>query len=119
MPLQKKLKARSVSPRKGSASGSTSPTKEVDDELENVVAPASMNIDLDEARKATNEFKSSCLNRATSCAVSGEGVSWCPGPPIGPGIRLAISSPSTIIMCIPLPAATHMTMYLLKRAVTG
>ncbi|PNP52590.1 hypothetical protein FNYG_15832 [Fusarium nygamai] len=87
MPLRKKLKARSVSPGKRSASGSTSPTKEVDDEFENVVAPASMEIDLDEARKVTNEFRSSCLNRATSCAVSGEGESWCPGPPIGPGIQ--------------------------------
>ncbi|CVL07240.1 uncharacterized protein FMAN_15347 [Fusarium mangiferae] len=87
MPLRKKLKARSVSPSKRSASGSTSPTKEVDDEFENVVAPASLEIDLDEARKVTNEFRSSCLNRATSCAVSGEGESWCPGPPIGPGIQ--------------------------------
>ncbi|EGU89343.1 hypothetical protein FOPG_20090 [Fusarium oxysporum f. sp. conglutinans race 2 54008] len=87
MPLRKKLKARSVSPGKRSASGSTSPTKEVDDEFENVVAPASMEIGLDEARKITNEFRSSCLNRATSCAVSGEGESWCPGPPIGPGIQ--------------------------------
>ncbi|KAF5547491.1 hypothetical protein FNAPI_8520 [Fusarium napiforme] len=87
MPLRKKLKARSVSPSKRSASGSTSPSKEVDDEFENVVAPASMKIDLDEARKVTNEFRSSCLNRATSCAVSGEGESWCPGPPIGPCIQ--------------------------------
>ncbi|KAF5665100.1 hypothetical protein FDENT_12673 [Fusarium denticulatum] len=87
MPLRKKLKARSESPSKRSASGSTSPTKEVDDEFENVVAPASMKIDLDEAGKVTNEFRSLCLNRATLCAISGEGESWCPGPPIGPGIQ--------------------------------
>ncbi|KAF4446340.1 hypothetical protein F53441_10011 [Fusarium austroafricanum] len=87
MPLRKKLKARSVSPGKRSASGSTSPTKEADDEFENVVAPANMEIDSDQARKITNEFRSSCLNRATSCAVSGEGQPWCPGPPIGPGVQ--------------------------------
>lgn len=46
-----------------------------------------MNIDLDEAKRVTNEFRSSRLNRATSCAVFGEGESWCPGPPIGPGIQ--------------------------------
>ncbi|CZR49552.1 uncharacterized protein FPRO_15911 [Fusarium proliferatum ET1] len=87
MPLRKKLKARSVSPSKRSASGSASPTKEVDDDFETVVTPASLEIDLDEARKVTNDFRSSCLNRATPCAVSGEGESWCPGPPIGPGIQ--------------------------------
>ncbi|KAF5019179.1 hypothetical protein F66182_8829 [Fusarium sp. NRRL 66182] len=87
MPLRKTLKARSVSPGKRSASGSASPTKEDDDEFGNVVAPASMEIDIDQARKVINEFRSSCLNRATLCAVSGEGESWCPGPPVGPGVQ--------------------------------
>ncbi|KAF5592022.1 uncharacterized protein FSUBG_10326 [Fusarium subglutinans] len=87
MPLRKKLKARSVSPSKQSASGSISPTTELDEEFENVVAPASLEIDLDEARKVANEFRSSCLSRAISCAFSGEGESWCPGPPVGPGIQ--------------------------------
>uniref|UniRef100_A0A4E9EJU9 HNH nuclease domain-containing protein n=1 Tax=Gibberella zeae TaxID=5518 RepID=A0A4E9EJU9_GIBZA len=78
MPLRKKLKARSVSPSKRSVSGSTSPTKEeVDDEFENVVAPASMEIDLDEARRVTNEFRSSCLNRATFCPAIGPGIQAC------------------------------------------
>jgi hypothetical protein len=86
MPLRNKLKARSISPDKRSVSRSTSPAKEVVDEFEKVVAPASMEIDIDQARKIINEFRSSCLNRAASCAVSSEGESRCPGPPIGPGV---------------------------------
>ncbi|KAG8410246.1 hypothetical protein J3458_017962 [Metarhizium acridum] len=87
MPLRRKLKARSQSPPKRPASGSNSPTKEASDEFDDMLAPATMNIDIDEAKRVTNDFRSSCLNRATSCAVSGEGESWCPGPPIGPGIQ--------------------------------
>lgn len=87
MPLRRKLKARSQSPPKRPASGSNSPTKEALDEFDDMLAPATMNIDLDEAKRVTNEFRSSCLNRATSCAVSGEGESWFPVPPIGPGIQ--------------------------------
>ncbi|KAJ4246863.1 hypothetical protein NW762_013415 [Fusarium torreyae] len=87
MPLRRKLKARSQSPPKRSASGSTSPTKEVPDEFDSMLAPASINIDLDEAKRVTNDFRSSCLNRAIACAVSGEGESWCPGPAIGPGVQ--------------------------------
>ncbi|KAH7204879.1 uncharacterized protein BKA55DRAFT_587356 [Fusarium redolens] len=75
MPLRKKLKARSVSPGKRSASRSISPTKEVNNEFENIVTPASMEIDLNKARKVINEFRSLCLNRATSYTVSGEGES--------------------------------------------
>ncbi|KAH7007457.1 hypothetical protein EDB80DRAFT_645810 [Ilyonectria destructans] len=92
MPLRRRLKARSQSPPKRSASGSTSPRRDgsdnVDDgEFDNMLAPASMNIDLEEAKRVRNDFRSSCLNRATSCAVSGEGEPWCPGPPIGPGVQ--------------------------------
>ncbi|KAG5931308.1 hypothetical protein E4U59_000425 [Claviceps monticola] len=87
MPLRKKLKARFVSPGKRSASGSTSPTKELEEGFGNLLVYEDLQIDLDEARKTTNEFRSSCLNRATCCAVSGEGESWCPGPPIGPGVE--------------------------------
>ncbi|KAH6977606.1 hypothetical protein EDB80DRAFT_757377 [Ilyonectria destructans] len=52
-----------------------------------MLAPASMNIDLKEARRVRNDFRSSCLNRASCCAVSGEGEPWCPGPPIGHGVQ--------------------------------
>ncbi|KAI3340139.1 hypothetical protein F4824DRAFT_436017 [Ustulina deusta] len=92
MPLRRKLKARSQSPPKRSASGSISPPKDGladadDDELDSMLAPASMNIDVNEARRIINDFRSSCINRATCCAVSGEGEPWCPGPPIGPGVQ--------------------------------
>ncbi|KAH6872056.1 hypothetical protein B0T10DRAFT_449948 [Thelonectria olida] len=92
MPLRRKLKARTQSPPKRSASGSVSPRKDGpddmdDDEFDNMLAPASMKVDLEEAKRVTNEFRSSCLNRATCCAVSGEGEPWCPGPPIGPAVQ--------------------------------
>ncbi|KAJ2995682.1 hypothetical protein NUW58_g1202 [Xylaria curta] len=92
MPLRRKLKARSQSPPKRSASDSISPRKDdsdnVDDGgLDSMVAPTSMDIDVNEAKRVINDFRSSCLNRATCCAVSGEGEPWCPGPPIGPGVQ--------------------------------
>ncbi|KAK7397627.1 hypothetical protein QQX98_013003, partial [Neonectria punicea] len=92
MPLRRRLKARSQSPPKRSASGSVSPRKDGpdnvdDDEFDNMLAPASMNIDLEEARRVRNDFRASCLNRASCCAISGEGEPWCPGPPIGPGVQ--------------------------------
>ncbi|KAK5631379.1 hypothetical protein RRF57_007093 [Xylaria bambusicola] len=92
MPLRRKLKSRSQSPPKRSASGSLSPPKggadDVDNhDLENMLAPGSMDIDVNEANRIVNEFRSSCLNRATCCAVSGEGEPWCPGSPIGPGVQ--------------------------------
>ena len=92
MPPRRKLTPRSQTPPKRSASGSVSPPKasadDVDNnELENILAPASMDIDINEAKRVVNDFRSSCLNRATCCAVSSEGEPWCPGSPIGPGVQ--------------------------------
>ncbi|OAA65096.1 hypothetical protein LEL_10543 [Akanthomyces lecanii RCEF 1005] len=92
MPLRRRVKARSQSPPKRTASGATSPGKPTDDadgEYDNMVAPASMGIDMDEARRAVNDFRMACVNRATNpcCAVSGDGAPWCPGQPIGPGVQ--------------------------------
>ncbi|KAI3335382.1 hypothetical protein F4824DRAFT_511001 [Ustulina deusta] len=64
MPLRRKIKARS-----------------------HMLAPAGMDIDVNKAKRVINDFRSSCLNRATCCAISGEGEPWCPGPPIGPGVQ--------------------------------
>ncbi|KAH7177143.1 hypothetical protein DER46DRAFT_493282, partial [Fusarium sp. MPI-SDFR-AT-0072] len=93
MPLRKRPKARSISPGKLSASRSTSPTKVVDNELENVVISASMEIDLDEARKVINKFRSLCLNKAILYIILGEGELWYLGPPIGPGISASYIIP--------------------------
>ncbi|KAI0433447.1 hypothetical protein F5Y09DRAFT_73915 [Xylaria sp. FL1042] len=92
MPLRRKIQARSQSPPKRSASGSVSPRKSGSDgadnnELDSMLAPTGMDIDVNEAKRVINDFRSSCLNRATCCAVSGEGEPWCPGPPIGPGVQ--------------------------------
>ncbi|KAI0399511.1 hypothetical protein F4802DRAFT_589077 [Xylaria palmicola] len=56
-------------------------------ELDSIVVPTGMDIDVNEAKRVINDFRSSCLNRATCCAISGEGEPWCPGPPIGPGVQ--------------------------------
>ncbi|RSL87568.1 hypothetical protein CEP52_015484 [Fusarium oligoseptatum] len=112
MPLRRKLKARSQSPTKRSASGSSSPRKNGsddadEDEFDNILAPASMNIDLEEARRVTNDFRSSCLNRATCCAVSGEGEPWCPGPPIGPGVQACHIIPQQHYHLYPSTSGQH------------
>ncbi|EJP62257.1 uncharacterized protein BBA_08799 [Beauveria bassiana ARSEF 2860] len=94
MPLRRKLKAsRSQSPTKRTASGSTSPGKAPDeadaatDEYADMLAPASMSLDVDEAKRVINEFRAACIDRATCCAVSGRGEPWCPGQRIGPGVQ--------------------------------
>ncbi|KAI1287737.1 hypothetical protein F5Y03DRAFT_114280 [Xylaria venustula] len=86
------MKARSQSSPKRSASGSISPRKGGSDdadnnELDSMLAPTGMDIDVTEAKRVINDFRSSCLKRATCCAVSGEGEPWCLGPPIGPGVQ--------------------------------
>ncbi|KAM3475588.1 hypothetical protein MY5147_003688 [Beauveria neobassiana] len=94
MPLRRKLKAsRSQSPTKRTASGSTSPGKAPDeadaatDDYADMLAPASMSLDVDEAKRVVNEFRAACIDRATCCAVSGRGEPWCPGQRIGPGVQ--------------------------------
>ncbi|RWA11941.1 hypothetical protein EKO27_g3169 [Xylaria grammica] len=91
-PFRRELKVRSQSPPNRTASGFISPWKEGSDDaddgaLDSMLAPVGVDIDVDGARTVINDFRSSCLNRATFCAVSGEGEPWCPGPPIGPGVQ--------------------------------
>ncbi|KAM3524762.1 hypothetical protein NHJ13051_004361 [Beauveria bassiana] len=92
MPLRRQVKDRSQSPPKRSASGRSSPEKptyDADGEYANMVAPANMDIDVDQARKVISEFGMACINRSTRCAITGGGEPWCPGQPIGPGIQAA------------------------------
>ncbi|KAM3431649.1 hypothetical protein NHJ13734_007201 [Beauveria thailandica] len=90
MPLRRKLKARSQSPPKRT-SGSTSPNKQGDGEPDNdyadMIAPASLDIDLDAANKKVNEFRMACIAQATCCAVSGDGEPWSLIQHIGPGVQ--------------------------------
>lgn len=92
--MRRTLKARSQSPSKRTVSSGTSgatspgkPTDEADGEYDDMVAPATMNIDITEAKRVMSEFRMACLNQATCCAVSGDGEPWCPGQPLGPGIQ--------------------------------
>ncbi|KAI0812963.1 hypothetical protein GGR55DRAFT_687851 [Xylaria sp. FL0064] len=78
MPLRRTMKARSQ--KSGSDDADNN-------ELDSILAPTGMDIDVIEAKRVINDFRSACLNRATCCAVSGEGEPWCPGPPIGPGVQ--------------------------------
>ncbi|KAF1733671.1 hypothetical protein CRV24_005199 [Beauveria bassiana] len=94
MPLRRKLKAsRSQCPTKRTAPGSNSSWKTpgeadtVTDEYADMLAPASMDLDVDEAKRVMNEFRAACIDRATCCAVSGRGEPWCPGQRIGPGVQ--------------------------------
>ncbi|KAH8709871.1 hypothetical protein HC256_009778 [Beauveria bassiana] len=59
----------------------------VTDEYADMLAPASMDLDVDEAKRVMNEFRAACIDRATCCAVSGRGEPWCPGQRIGPGVQ--------------------------------
>ncbi|KAI0877484.1 hypothetical protein GGS24DRAFT_487861 [Hypoxylon argillaceum] len=49
-------------------------------EFNNMLAPASMEISVGEARRVITDFRSGCLNRAACCTVSGKGETWCLGP---------------------------------------
>ncbi|KAM3433127.1 hypothetical protein MY4824_006182 [Beauveria thailandica] len=94
MPLRRKLKAsRSQSPPKRTVSGSSTPAKlpegtdAATDEYADMLAPATMNLDIDEAKRVINDFRAACIDQATCCAVSGDGEAWCPGQRIGPGVQ--------------------------------
>ncbi|OAA56398.1 hypothetical protein ISF_07466 [Cordyceps fumosorosea ARSEF 2679] len=90
MPLRRKLKARSQSPPKRSA-GLTSPSKpddgDGDDDYANMIAPASLDINMDSAKKQVSDFRMECIAQSTCCAVSGDGEPWSSIQPIGPGVQ--------------------------------
>lgn len=93
-PLRRVVEARSQSPPSRYTSGSASPITDSweqaeDEELgKKMLVPAGMALDLDQARRVASEFRSSCLNTANCCAVSGEGEAWCFGQIIGPGLQV-------------------------------
>ncbi|KAM3513533.1 hypothetical protein MY11210_002820 [Beauveria gryllotalpidicola] len=106
MPLRPKVKARSQLPLKRTTSGAASPgnpTDDADGDFDNVVVPASIDIDMDEARRVVNEFRMACIGLATCCAVSGDGEPWCPGQPIGPGIQACHIVPQQHYHLYPVP----------------
>ncbi|KAM3509776.1 hypothetical protein MY11210_006179 [Beauveria gryllotalpidicola] len=83
-PLRRKLKARSQSPPKRSAG---QPDDSEDDNYTNMLAPASLEIDMDSAKKQVSYFRMACIAQATCCAVSGDGEPWSSIQPIGPGVQ--------------------------------
>ncbi len=94
MPMRRTQITRSQPPSKRTVSSGTSsvtspekPTDDANGEYDDMVAPATMNIEITEAKRVMCEFRMACLNQATCCAVSGDGEPWCPGQPIGPGIQ--------------------------------
>ncbi|KAG7402914.1 hypothetical protein Forpe1208_v016786 [Fusarium oxysporum f. sp. rapae] len=93
MPYRSTLKGRrgSVSPKRP-RSGSTSPNKDTsadpdDMDVSEMVMPANMDLDLGKARKYSNNFRTSCLDNANACAVSGKGASWYFNSDIGPALH--------------------------------
>ncbi|KAJ4161692.1 uncharacterized protein LMH87_007716 [Akanthomyces muscarius] len=106
MPLRRRLNARSQSPPKRSRSGSTSPSKPddaADDEYNNMLAPASLDIDMDAAKRKVNEFRMACISQANCCAVSGDGEPWNPIQPIGPGVQACHIVPQQHYPFYPMP----------------
>ncbi|KAI1120151.1 hypothetical protein F5Y10DRAFT_259000 [Nemania abortiva] len=75
IPLWQMLKARA----EGFRSGWSSPNSEENDN--------DMDITNDTAGTFADSFRAACLTKATCCAVSRQGESWCPGLPISPGIQ--------------------------------
>ncbi|CAH0046269.1 unnamed protein product [Clonostachys solani] len=94
MPYRSALKGRrggSVSPKRP-RSGSASPNKDTsadldDTDVSEMVMPAKMDLDLAKAKKYSNSFRTSCLDNANACAVSGKGASWYFNSDIGPALH--------------------------------
>ncbi|KAI1129762.1 hypothetical protein F5Y10DRAFT_276545 [Nemania abortiva] len=89
MPFRQTLTAGSA---KRSSSGSIPPAKQSLDNSEdtgfdNMLAPKDVEIDRDAAKRRVDYFRSSCLDSADHCAVTGLGKPWCTGFPIGPAIQ--------------------------------
>ncbi|TVY62406.1 hypothetical protein Focb16_v004282 [Fusarium oxysporum f. sp. cubense] len=91
MPLRRRARPRgSQSPPKRQASDFVSPVKDgPDDGLDagSMIAPSSMQVDLEVAKKVMDEFRHACGVYASCCAVSGEGDSWVINPTIGPALQ--------------------------------
>ncbi|KAF4963967.1 hypothetical protein FSARC_8069 [Fusarium sarcochroum] len=81
----------SVSPKR-QRSGSTSPNKDApadtdEAEVREMVMRASMNLDMTQAKNQASSFRTSCLDNANACAVSGKGSSWYFNSDIGPALH--------------------------------
>ncbi|KAI0865210.1 hypothetical protein F4860DRAFT_500861 [Xylaria cubensis] len=72
-----------------SRSGSGSPTKGSDNNIQDMdmVAPKNSEINEEIAKKAQNSFKHNCFARGNLCAVSRQGQPWCLATPISPTIQ--------------------------------
>ncbi|GKU08748.1 hypothetical protein FLAG1_11753 [Fusarium langsethiae] len=92
MPHRSILKGRRVStspkrPRSGSVSPNKDPTAPEDIDVNDVVMPANTDVDLAMARKYASSFRTSCLDSANTCAVSGKGASWYFNSDVGPALH--------------------------------
>lgn len=93
MPLRRRAKARSQSPPKRNASGASSPGKtltveDADSAYNDMLAPASMEMDGDKVRKMISDFRMACIAEGKQgCAISGGGARWCNAQSVGPGIQ--------------------------------
>lgn len=88
MPFRRSLKTRTSSQSPKRRSGSSSPTKENEfQDISELYTPPKMEILPEDARKTAESFRRNCLINADSCAVSGEGRSWCISPAVGPALQ--------------------------------
>ncbi|KAM3515725.1 hypothetical protein MY11210_000703 [Beauveria gryllotalpidicola] len=93
MPLRRRAKARSQSPLKRNASDASSPgetlaAEDADSAYNDMLAPASMEMDGDKVRKMISDFRMACIAEGQQgCAISGAGARWCNAQSVGPGIQ--------------------------------
>ncbi|KAI0868414.1 hypothetical protein GGS24DRAFT_482490 [Hypoxylon argillaceum] len=83
--LRQRIKASLQSPSKRSVSSS----EDVDNsELDSMLVPAGIDVDVNEAKRVIDDFRTACMIRSDCCAISGEGESWYPNQTLGPGVQV-------------------------------
>ncbi|KND88460.1 hypothetical protein TOPH_06834 [Tolypocladium ophioglossoides CBS 100239] len=99
MPFRKRIRARgSQSPSKRSESGTSSPSKGMNNDdsangggadVANLIAPPEMEMGVTTsfARQTIDGFRPSCLTESRVCAVTGQGRPWCNYQSVGPALQ--------------------------------
>ncbi|KJK73665.1 hypothetical protein H634G_11083 [Metarhizium anisopliae BRIP 53293] len=113
----------SQSPPKRSASGSVSPTKNIESNVEvadaedvtDMVAPPTFDIPFEQAHQTMAAFRTSCLAASTKCAVTGKGRSWYMNPSVGPAVQACHIVPQQHYHVYPVPSSFGDSRYSPRR----
>ncbi|KAF5121114.1 hypothetical protein E5D57_013450 [Metarhizium anisopliae] len=115
--------SRVPEPPKRSASGSVSPTKNIESNVEvadaedvtDMVAPPTFDIPFEQAHQTMAAFRTSCLAASTKCAVTGEGRSWYMNPSVGPAVQACHIVPQQHYHVYPVPSSFGDSRYSPRR----